>query len=207
MPSRRPTTAAYRQDHRRLRTRLLRQQGCVVWFTGLSGSGKSTLALALERHLLKQGCLAVILDGDDMRRGLCRDLGFSEADRNENVRRVAETAAILADGGLLCMVALISPFRKARKQAKRVIGARRFFEIYVSTELAVCERRDAKGLYRKAKNRELRQFTGVSSPYEPPVAPVMTLDMARTPVQQAVRRLTNVLMKRGVIRLRSGPNP
>lgn len=199
--------AGIRGMNTRLRKSLSRQEGCVIWFTGLPGSGKTTVALALEKHLLKQICLAMTLDGDALRQSLCRDLGFSKADRNENVRRAAEIAKLLADAGIICMMALISPFRKAREQAKMTIGAKRFFEIYVSTDLAVCEHRDTKGFYRKARKGEVREFTGVSSPYEPPKAPDITLDMARLKVRQAVLQITQLLKKRGIICSHHKPYP
>ena len=172
-------------------------QGAVVWFTGLSGAGKTTLARALVRALAHRGLRACVLDGDHLRQGLCRDLGFSEADRSENIRRAAEVAKLFADAGLLCMVALISPLRAARAEARRCIGPDRFLEVYVAADLAACERRDVKGLYRRARAGKVRQFTGLGSPYEPPLRPGLILDTAKLTVPQCVRLLIARLTKHG----------
>jgi adenylylsulfate kinase len=177
----------------------VRQKGCVVWFTGLSGSGKSTLAHALAKTLERRGVQAFILDGDHIRKGLCRDLGFSKADRDEHIRRISEVAKLFADAGILCLAAFISPFRAARSRAKRTIGPKRFLEIHVATDLSVCERRDTKGLYGKARAAAIRDFTGVSQCYEPPTDPDLRIDTANVPVNRAVAELIALLKKRGML--------
>jgi len=178
------------------RRTLLRQRGCVVWFTGLSGAGKSTLAKALERKLFELGHPAFILDGDNMRRGLNRDLSFSHEDRTENIRRVAEVAKLFADAGMICIAAFISPFRKDREDARRIIGMERMLEVYLSTPIEVCERRDTKGLYKKAREGEVRDFTGISSPYEPPAQPDLEVDTVGCTVDEAVARIIDTFISR-----------
>ncbi len=157
------------------RTRRMGQRAVTVWLTGLSGSGKSTIAREVERALHAQGRHAFVLDGDTLRTGLNQDLGFSREDRAENVRRTAEVARVLNDAGLIAVVALISPFREERERARGIVGAERFVEVHVDTPLAVCEARDTKGLYAKARAGDIPEFTGVSSPYEPPTAPTVVL--------------------------------
>jgi len=147
----------------------------VVWFTGLSGSGKSTLAAELERALFEQGKQVCVLDGDDLRRGLCSDLGFSPADRRENIRRVGEVARLFAEAGSICIAAFISPYRSERDLARRICPKGRFLEVYLNAPLEVCERRDPKGLYARARTGELKEFTGISAPYEPPEKPDLEL--------------------------------
>lgn len=146
------------------------------WLTGLSGSGKSTIAFEFEQRLRRERRPCVVLDGDALRCGLSRDLGFSERDRRENIRRTAEVARMMNDAGLVVITSLVSPLRDDRAVARAIIGEARFLEVYVSTSLQVCESRDPKGLYRKARRGELTDFTGVSAPYEPPLAPALTLD-------------------------------
>ncbi len=153
------------------RERLNGHQGKVIWFTGLSGSGKSTIANALEKELHAQGKHTYILDGDNIRQGLNNDLGFTDADRVENIRRVAEVAKLMFDAGLIVMAAFISPFRAEREMARKLIGEKNFVEVYVDTPLEVCEQRDPKGLYKKARNGEILNMTGISSPYEAPTHP------------------------------------
>ena len=150
---------------------LLKQHSVMVWFTGLSGSGKSTIAIALERELHKRGLLCRILDGDNIRQGLNKDLGFTDADRVENIRRVAEVARLMMDAGIIVMTAFISPFRQEREMARELIGAENFIEVFVDTPLAQCEARDPKGLYKKARTGLIPNMTGINSPYEPPLAP------------------------------------
>jgi bifunctional enzyme CysN/CysC len=145
--------------------------GKVIWFTGLSGSGKSTLANSLERALHAQGRHTFILDGDNIRQGLNKDLGFSDGDRVENIRRVAEVSRLMLDAGLLVVTAFISPFREDRQLAKHLIGANNFVEVYVNTPLSICEARDVKGLYKRARAGEIPNMTGISSPYEIPLTP------------------------------------
>lgn len=158
-----------------------RRFGCVpltFWLTGLSGAGKSTIAYELEHLLIRDGQPCAVLDGDNLRHRLNCDLGFSERDRHENVRRTAEVARLMNENGLVVVASLVSPYRDDREAAKAIVGDDRFVEVYVNTALDVCESRDPKGLYRKARSGEIRGFTGVSSPYEPPSAPALTLDTA-----------------------------
>ena len=180
----------------------IRQKGCVVWFTGLSGSGKTTLADAVAKRLERQGVRTFVLDGDNVRKGLCSDLGFSKADRDENIRRISEVARLFADCGIICLTAFISPFRAARVRAKRAIGPKRFFEVHVATDLAVCERRDVKGLYGKARAAAIRDFTGVSQRYEPPVKPDIRINTAKVTVKRAVADVMALLKKHGVLAAR-----
>ena len=182
------------------RERLLGQRGATIWLTGLSGSGKSTIAKHLEKRLIELGHPAYILDGDNIRHGLNRDLGFSAEDRAENIRRIAEVARLFNEAGLLVITAFISPYRRDRDHAREVIGSDRFFEIHVSTPLAVCEKRDPKGLYRKARAGEIREFTGISAPYEPPERPALAVDAAvddvEACVEQILTRISAVLTPR-----------
>ena len=168
-------------------------RGRVVWFTGLSGAGKSTIANALEVELHAQGRRTYVLDGDNIRIGLNRDLGFTDADRVENIRRIAEVAKLMMDAGLIVMTAFISPFRREREMARELIGPENFVEVYVSTPLEICEQRDAKGLYKKARSGDLPNMTGIGSPYEAPERPDITLDCGDTPVRAAVNRLIEAL--------------
>ncbi|UXS05119.1 adenylyl-sulfate kinase [Agrobacterium tumefaciens] len=158
------------------RQALKKHAPAVIWFTGLSGAGKSTIATKLERMLIDAGMHTYLLDGDDLRTGLNRDLGFNDIDRSENIRRVAEVARLMSDAGLLVLVALISPFATDREAARRIIAESEFVEVFVDTPLSVCKSRDPKGLYRRAIAGELSQFTGITSPYEPPTFPEIRLD-------------------------------
>lgn len=167
-----------------------------IWFTGLSGSGKSTIAIALERQLFDVGHSVTHLDGDNLRRGLCTGLGFSPTDRTENIRRTAEAAAILNRAGVSALCALISPLEADRDAARAIIGPDRFIEVYISTPLEVCESRDPHGLYAKARAKTITNFTGVSSPYEPPKAPALTLDLSSLSVDAAVQELVTLLRTR-----------
>jgi adenylylsulfate kinase len=181
------------------RERLLGQRGIVLWFSGLSGSGKSTVALALEQELFRLGRLAYVLDGDNIRLRLNRDLGFAEADREENLRRVAEVARLFTDCGVIVLSAFISPLRVSRARAREIIGPERFLEVHVSTSLAVCEARDVKGLYQRARAGEIADFTGINSPFEPPVHADATLDTSALAVEQSVDVLLALLRERGAI--------
>ena len=167
-----------------------RHKGGVLWFTGLSGSGKSTLAIALEEELFSRGYQVYVLDGDNVRAGLTSDLGFSHEDRTENIRRVGEVAALFARAGIICISAFISPYREDRVIARRAAGEK-FFEVYVSADLATCERRDPKGLYKKARAGEIADFTGVSAPYEAPDAPEFVVDTNLQTVQESVASLVD----------------
>ncbi|MCP1439863.1 adenylylsulfate kinase [Erwinia persicina] len=158
------------------REQLHGHQGAVLWFTGLSGSGKSTVAGALEQALHQLGASTYLLDGDNVRHGLCRDLGFSDADRKENIRRVGEVAKLMVDAGLIVLSAFISPHREERQMVRDMVGEGRFIEVFVDTPLAICEARDPKGLYKKARAGELRNFTGIDAVYEAPERPEIRLD-------------------------------
>lgn len=174
------------------RERLNGHQGKVVWLTGLSGSGKSTLANALEVDLHRNGVRTYLLDGDNMRLGLNSDLGFTEADRIENTRRLAEVANLMQDAGLVAICASISPFRQAREAARLLIGVSHFVEVFLDVPLAICEKRDPKGLYKKARLGNISNMSGVSSPYEPPVQPDVRVD-ANTPTNIAVMMIKHCL--------------
>ena len=175
---------------------LLRQHGVMVWFTGLSGSGKSTIAIALERELHKRGLLCRILDGDNIRSGINNNLGFSEADRVENIRRIAEVSKLFIDTGIVTIAAFISPNNDIREMAANIIGKEDFLEIYVSTPLEECERRDVKGLYAKARRGEIKNFTGISAPFEAPVHPALTLDTSLMSLEESVNRLLELVLPR-----------
>ena len=164
--------------------------GAVIWLTGLSASGKSTLAMGLEERLLAMGYACYTLDGDNVRRGLNADLGFSPEDRNENIRRVGEVAALFADAGLICITAFISPYRQDRLLARRAAKHSSFHEIHVAADLATCEARDPKGLYRKARSGELLDFTGVDAPYEIPECPELVLPTEIETVEDSLNRLS-----------------
>ena len=176
------------------RRELLGQRPSTVWLTGLSGAGKSTIAFALESRLLGIGQLAYVLDGDGLRQGINANLGFSESDRQENVRRTAEIAAMFNDAGIIAIVALISPTRAGREAARGIVGTDRFLEVHVSTELAVCEGRDPKGLYQKVRAGLIANFTGISADYESPVAPALSLDTAGASAEDCVARLVDMLL-------------
>lgn len=169
------------------RAQIKQQAPMCHWMTGLSGAGKSTLANALEQELNKKGKHTYILDGDNLRHGLNSDLGFSEADRNENVRRAAETAQLMMDAGLIVIVGLISPFKKERDWARSLFKDNQFKEIYISTSLQECEQRDVKGLYQKARRGEVKDFTGIDSPYEPPENPDAIIDTQDKSVSECVQ--------------------
>lgn len=183
-----------RMQTRSEKEQLLGHRGKVVWFTGLSGSGKSTLAIALERRLSARGILCRILDGDNVRCGINAGLGFSEEDRRENIRRVAEVCRLFVDTGIVVLACFVSPTRELRRMAGRIIGAEDFFEVYVATPLAECERRDVKGLYAKARRGEIRDFTGISAPFEEPEAPTLRLDTSDRTVDACVDEILQGLL-------------
>jgi adenylyl-sulfate kinase len=158
------------------RQNLLKQKSPVIWLTGLSGSGKSTIANELTNILHNQGKLVYILDGDNVRMGLNKDLGFSDDDRKENIRRIAEVAKLLSDAGVIVITAFISPFREERENAKEIIGGDNFIEVYVEASLDICENRDPKGLYKKARAGQIKMFTGIDSPYEEPINPNLKIE-------------------------------
>src|SRR5215831_14640793 len=182
------TNVTWHEGHvtRDERGALLKQQGATIWFTGLSGSGKSTIAFTLEHALVQNGHLAYVLDGDNIRHGLNKNLGFSAADREENIRRIGEVAKLFADCGVITMTSFISPYRKDRDavRALHAAGKLPFIEVFVNTPITTCEQRDPKGLYKKARAGELKGFTGVDDPYEAPANPELTLDATGTTPQQ-----------------------
>src|SRR3954451_22931883 len=200
----RATNVTWHEGHvtREEREGLLKQKGCTIWFTGLSGSGKSTLAFTLEHALVQRGHLAYVLDGDNIRTGLNKNLGFSAADREENIRRIGEVAKLFADCGVLTMTSFISPYRKDRDAVRALHkeAALPFLEIHVATPIETCEQRDPKGLYKKARAGQLKGFTGVDDPYESPANPELTIDATGTSPQQAVVQIIEYLEKQGVVR-------
>ena len=173
--------------------RLMGQKPCVIWFTGISAAGKSTIANILEKRLHALGCCTYLLDGDNVRHGLNCDLGFAAADRVENIRRVAEVARLMVDAGLIVLVSFISPFESERRMARGLVEAGEFFEVFVDTPLAVAESRDPKGLYRKARDGALPNFTGIDSPYEPPRNPEIRIDTTACTADQAALRIVERL--------------
>lgn len=172
---------------------LLHQRGVMLWFTGLSGSGKSTVAIALERELHKRGLLCRILDGDNIRMGINANLGFSEEDRRENIRRVAEVAKLFVDTGIITIAAFVSPTEELRQLAENIIGKDDFKEIFISTPIEECERRDVKGLYARARRGEVKNFTGISAPFEAPKYPALSIDTSKMPLEESVKMLLKFL--------------
>ena len=176
------------------REKLLGQKGIMLWFTGLSGSGKSTLAIALEHELYNSGILCRILDGDNIRTGINNNLGFTETDRVENIRRIAEVAKLFVDCGVVTIAAFISPTEQIRQMAADIIGKDDFFEIYVNTPLEICEERDVKGLYKKARQGEIKNFTGISAPFEAPLNPAITIDTSACSLEESVNLLKKIII-------------
>ena len=179
---------------------LLRQRGMMLWFTGLSGSGKSTVAIALERELHSRGLLCRILDGDNIRSGINNNLGFSAEDRVENIRRIAEVGRLFVDTGIITIAAFISPNNQLREMAAEIIGKDDFVEVFVSTPLEECEKRDVKGLYAKARRGEIKNFTGISAPFEAPEHPEITLDTSKLPVEESVKILLDYVLPKAVLK-------
>jgi adenylylsulfate kinase len=198
------TNITWHEGHvtREERASLLKQQGATLWFTGLSGSGKSTIAFTLEHALVQRGHLAYVLDGDNIRHGLNKNLGFSAEDREENIRRIGEVAKLFADCGVLTMTSFISPYRKDRDAVRALHEAGRiaFIEVHVNTPIATCEQRDPKGLYKKARAGQLKNFTGVDDPYEAPDRAELTIDATNTSPQEATVQLLDYLQGKGIIR-------
>ena len=184
----------YGMPTRQDKENLLHQKGVMVWFTGLSGSGKSTIAIALERELHKRGFLCRILDGDNIRSGINNNLGFTETDRIENIRRIAEVGKLFVDTGIITLAAFISPNNEIREMAASIIGKDDFLEIYVSTPITECERRDVKGLYAKARKGEIKNFTGISAPFEAPSHPALSLDTSVLSVEESVNKLLDIIL-------------
>jgi adenylylsulfate kinase len=203
MDARAPANLTWHEGRvtREERWRALGCRGGTVWLTGLSGSGKSTIAAALEAELVRRGISAYRLDGDNIRHGLNRDLGFSAADRAENIRRIAEVARLLAEAGCIVIASFISPYRTDREAARRLHAEAglTFIEVFIDAPTALCEQRDPKGLYRKARAGELAAFTGIDAPYEPPINPDLVLRTAELPVEASVERLLDRLRKAGLV--------
>ncbi len=176
------------------------QMPLVIWFTGLSASGKSTIAGALEQILTQQGYHTYLLDGDNVRHGLCKDLGFSDDDRKENIRRVGEVARLGADSGLIILAAFISPFREDRRLVRDILPKDQFVEVFVDAPLAVCQQRDPKGLYAKVERGEIKSFTGIDSPYETPEAPEVHIDAQALSVAESINQLLEYLHQSGVLK-------
>ncbi len=193
------TNITWHEGHvnRAERAALLKQKGATLWFTGLSGSGKSTIAFTLEHALVQRGRLAYVLDGDNIRHGLNKNLGFSAADRTENIRRIGEVAKLFADAGVLTMTSFISPYRADRDLVRTLHaeGNLPFIEVFVNTPIETCEQRDPKGLYKKARAGQLKNFTGIDDPYEAPLQPELTLDATSTSPQEATVQLLAYLEK------------
>lgn len=177
---------------------LLCQRGMMVWFTGLSGSGKSTIAMGVERELHKRGILCRILDGDDIRAGINSNLGFSAEDRMENIRRIAEIGKLFVQTGIVTLACFVSPTQDVRRLARDIIGEEDFMEVYVSTPLEECERRDVKGLYARARKGEVKEFTGISAPFEVPENPMLEIDTSCLSLEESVRRVVEMIMKNKV---------
>ncbi len=179
---------------RQEREQLLGQKGMMVWMTGLSGSGKSTVALGVERELHKRGLLCRLLDGDNIRDGINRGLGFSPEDRRENIRRIAEVGKLMVDTGIITLACFVSPTEEIREMARNIIGEKDFFEVYLSTPLSECERRDVKGLYARARRGEVKEFTGISAPFEAPEHPALSIDTTTTPLQENVMKVVEMIL-------------
>jgi len=184
---------------RERREKLNNHRSKLLWFTGLSGSGKSTLAHALEEELYQRGCRTFVFDGDNVRHGLCGDLGFSIEDRQENIRRIGEMGKLFVQAGVIGLTAFISPFREDRERARGLFPHGDFLEIYVQCSLEKCEERDVKGLYKRARAGEIPEFTGISSPYEPPINPELIIDTETDSLETCVERLIQGLKERDVI--------
>ncbi|MBQ2959477.1 MAG: adenylyl-sulfate kinase [Alistipes sp.] len=183
-----------KMESREEKEQQLRQRGLTVWFTGLSGSGKSTIAVALERRLSQQGIFSRILDGDNIRTGINRGLGFSEEERRENIRRIAEVSKLFTETGIVTLSAFVSPTNELREMAREIIGKEDFVEIFVATPLEECERRDIKGLYAKARRGEIKDFTGITSPFEAPESPALAIDTTNLSVEEAVERVLEIII-------------
>ena len=175
---------------------LLGQRGIMIWFTGLSGSGKSTVAMGVERELHAQGILCRILDGDNVRAGINNNLGFSAEDRIENIRRIAEIGKLFVQTGVVTLACFVSPTNDIRQMAREIVGEEDFLEVYISTPIEECERRDVKGLYARARKGEVKNFTGISAPFEAPVSPDIAIDTSKIPLEESVRTLTELIIRR-----------
>jgi Adenylylsulfate kinase and related kinases len=181
------------------RVTLLNQKGTTIWLTGLSGSGKSTIAVELEHALIENKHQAYILDGDNIRHGLNKNLGFSPEDRTENIRRIGEVAKLFTEANIITIAAFVSPYREDRDNVRKLLGRGEFVEIYVKCSLEVCEKRDTKGLYKKARAGEVKDFTGISAPYEEPLNPELTIDSSTLSVEESAREILNYLEEKGYV--------
>ncbi len=181
------------------REKLNAHKGATVWLTGLSGSGKSTIAVELEKRLCERGIRTYILDGDNIRHGLNKNLGFSPEDRTENIRRIGEVAKLFTDAGLVAVTAFISPYRADRDQVRAIMGNGDFLEVHVDCPVEVCEQRDVKGLYQKARAGQIKEFTGISAPYEAPLKAELTVKTHQQPLDESVRQVLGALESRGII--------
>ncbi len=181
------------------REELNKHKSVILWFTGLSGAGKSTLAHAVEEKLYQLQCRTYVLDGDNVRHGLCGDLGFTDTDRQENIRRIGEIAKLMLEAGVISLTAFISPFEKERQLARKLVPHGDFLEIYCYCELDICEQRDVKGLYKKARSGEIKHFTGISSPYEVPKKPEIKINTGQDSLEDCVAQVINLLRDRGII--------
>lgn len=179
---------------RQEREKMLGQRGVMVWFTGLSGSGKSTVALGVERELHRRGILCRILDGDNIRAGINSNLGFSPEDRRENIRRIAEVGKLFVDTGVVTLACFVSPTEEIRQMARQIVGADDFKEVFVSTPIEECERRDVKGLYARARRGEVKEFTGVSAPFEAPQHPALSIDTSVLPLEESIARVVEMVV-------------
>jgi adenylylsulfate kinase len=197
------TNVVWHEGHveRADREKLLKQKGCTIWLTGLPSSGKSTIAFSLEHALVSQGRLAYVLDGDNIRHGLNKNLGFSAADRTENIRRIGEVAKLFADAGVITLTSFVSPYRADRDIVRQLhdAGKLQFIEVFIDTPVEECEKRDPKGLYKKARAGEIPNFTGVSDPYEPPLKPEVTLKTAAAKLEDCVAQLATYLQQHGIL--------
>jgi len=189
------TATVSRSDREKMNS----HKSAVLWFTGLSGAGKSSLAHAVEDRLFKLACRTYVLDGDNVRHGLCKDLSFSDVDRTENIRRIGEVAKLFVESGVLTLTAFISPFRSDRSSVRELLNDGDFIEIYCKCDLGVCEERDVKGLYKKARAGEIAEFTGINSPYEEPLNPEITVDTAAQSIDESVVQVINALAERNII--------
>ena len=183
---------------RERRQKMNNHKSAILWFTGLSGAGKSTLAHAVEEALHQKGCRTFVLDGDNVRHGLCGDLTFSIEDRSENIRRISEVAKLMLEAGVITLTAFISPFRQEREKARKIAPHGDFFEIYCRAPIEVCEQRDVKGFYQKARRGEIKEFTGISSPYEAPANPELVVDTGTQPLETCVNQVLELLETRGI---------
>lgn len=177
------------------RARMKNQNAVVIWFTGLSGSGKSTLAIELDKKLSELGYHSYVLDGDNIRSGINNNLSFSPEDRSENIRRIAEISKLFIDAGIITICSFISPYKTDREKAKEIIGSDNFIEIYLNTPLKECEKRDVKGLYKKARNGEIKNFTGISAPYEKPINPDLSLDTTFIDINSSIEKIIALIKK------------